>query len=193
MNSMNAWLDKELDARTVQQLKENSSWFLFLGIGLVVLGALALIYSFAATLFSVIYLGIFLLALGVFEGFKSFKIQYWGNFFLHLALSFLYIVAGIFIIRDPALNAVTLTLLLAICFGISGILKLFFSFSKQTPHRAWLALDGALTLLLGILIWAQWPLSGLWVIGTLVGINAIITGWTWIMLSSTVKNLKVRR
>lgn len=187
---MNGWLDRELDVRAVQQLKESSSWFLALGIGLVVLGTLALMYSFAATLFSVIYLGLFLLLFGIFEAVKSWKVQHWGNFFLHLALSFLYIVAGVFIIRDPALSAVTLTLLLAVCFVVGGLLKLFFSFSKQAPHRGWLAFDGALNVLLGILIYTQWPLSGLWIIGMLVGINIAVTGWTWIMLASAVKNLR---
>jgi uncharacterized membrane protein HdeD (DUF308 family) len=186
---MNSWIDKELDVRAVQQLKESSGWFFALGIGLVILGTLALIYSVAATLFSIIYLGLFLLLFGIFEAVKSFKVRHWGNFFLHLALSFLYVVAGVFIIRDPALSAVALTLLIATCFIIGGLLKLFFSFSKQSPHRSWLAFDGALNLLLGFLIYSQWPLSGLWVIGMLVGINIAVTGWTWIMLSSAVKEL----
>ena len=59
------------------------------------------------------------------------------------------------------------------------------------PHKGLLLFNGIITLILGILIWAEWPFSGLWVIGTLVGIDAIFTGWTWILLSLKAKNLKL--
>lgn len=176
-----------------QQLRENKNWYLFLGASLVVFGTLAVIFALTSTLVSVIYLGILLVILGLFEGIKSFKINRWSNFFLHLFLSILYIVGGIFIMLNPAINALTLTLLLAIFFVISGILKTIFALTQQITHKGWLLLNGLLTLLLGILIWAEWPYSGLWVIGTLVGIDAIITGWTWIMLALTIGKFETKK
>jgi uncharacterized membrane protein HdeD (DUF308 family) len=59
------------------------------------------------------------------------------------------------------------------------------------PHKGWILISGAITLLLGILIWAQWPYSGLWVIGTFIGIDMILTGITWVQLSLIAKNLDV--
>jgi uncharacterized membrane protein HdeD (DUF308 family) len=173
----------------MQQLKKNANWFLLLGIGLIVLGMLAVFFTFTSTLFSIVYLGAFLIVLGAFEAIKSFKINLWSNFFLHIFLAILYIAAGIFILAYPVINAVTLTLLLAIFFVISGIAKIIMAWSPQAVHKGWLAFNGAVTLLLGILIWQQWPLSGLWVIGMLVGIDAIFTGWTWVMLALAVKRL----
>jgi uncharacterized membrane protein HdeD (DUF308 family) len=49
--------------------------------------------------------------------------------------------------------------------------------------RGWQALDGAITLLLGLLVLAQWPVSGLWVIGLFVGIDLIFYGCAWIALA----------
>jgi uncharacterized membrane protein HdeD (DUF308 family) len=174
---------------SAQQLKDNWGWYFGLGIGLIVLGFLAIIFSWASTIFSVIYLGFFLITIGMFEGVQSFKMSLWSSFFLHLFLSILFIVGGFFTVVHPAANAITLTLLLAIFFVVSGILKIVFALSMYILHRGWLILNGALTLFLGILIWQQWPASGFWVIGLFVGIDAIFTGWTWVMLSLTAKNL----
>ena len=187
---MNNRLNRALDSRTIKQLKENANWFLILGISLVVLGTLGIIFSYVSTLFSVVYLGSFLIVLGIFEGIKSFKVHQWSNFFLHLSLSIVYTMGGFFIVFYPIINAISLTLLLALFFIVAGILRIVFSISKHTPHRAWLALNGLLTLLLGILIVYQWPLSGLWVIGMFVGIDILFTGWTWIMLSMAVKKIE---
>jgi uncharacterized membrane protein HdeD (DUF308 family) len=49
-------------------------------------------------------------------------------------------------------------------------------------------LGGLIDVLLGVLIWMQWPLSGLWVIGLFVGISMIYNGWTWVLLGLALKN-----
>jgi len=181
----------KFDASAVQQFKANSSWYLLLGIGSVILGTLALIYSFKSTLISVLFIGILLVVMGIFEIVQSFKLSKWGSFFLHLFLGVLYVIGGFFIFSNPALNAFTLTLILAIFFIVSGILRMFFALVQHIPHKGWLFLNGLVTLILGLLIWNQWPVSGLWVIGTLMGIDAIFTGWTLIMLSLQSKKIKL--
>lgn len=177
--------------QSIKQLRENWGWYLTLGISLVVLGTLAIFYSYASTIFSVIYFGAFLTILGIFEGIQAFKMSKWGTFFLHLLLSALFIIGGAFIVFFPTINAISLTLLLAAFLIASGILKIIFSFDRNVPYKGWLVLNGISSLLLGILIWLQWPLSGLWVIGMLTGIDAIFTGWAWIMLSISAKNLTI--
>lgn len=172
---------------SVKQLKENSHWFLGLGISLVVLGALAIIFSYATTLLSVVYFGIFMIIVGCVQAVKSYKINLWATFLLHLFLSVLYIICGLFIVLYPAVNAISLTLLLALFFIISGILKIVFALCSHVPCPFWLLFNGFVTLFLGGCIWSEWPMSGLWVIGTLLGIEAVITGWTFIMLSLLAK------
>jgi uncharacterized membrane protein HdeD (DUF308 family) len=173
----------------LEQLKQNWKWYLALGAGLVALGTLALMFSATTTFFSVMYLGIFLVIIGGFEAAQSFRINKWSSFALHLLLSVLYVIAGFFIALNPTLNALSLTLLLAIFFVVSGVARIIFSYTSHSPYRGWLLLNGILTLILGILVWYQWPLSGFWVIGAFVGIDAIFTGWTWIALSLAAHNL----
>jgi uncharacterized membrane protein HdeD (DUF308 family) len=47
-------------------------------------------------------------------------------------------------------------------------------------------IDAIITLLLGILIWAHWPSSSVWAIGTLIGVSLIFSGISRLMLSSAV-------
>ena len=172
------------------QLHKNWHWYLLFGIGLVVLGTLAMLFSYTATIFSVIYIAGFLLVVGAVEVVQAFKMRFWSKFFLHLILGVLYLLAGGFILMNPAYNAITLTLLLAIFFAISGMFKILFALASNLPHRGWLILNGVLSLLLGLLIWQQWPVSGLWAIGLFVGIDVVFTGWSWIMLSLAARRLK---
>lgn len=182
MNGFNT-MEQNLNSLLNKQLKENWQWYLALGIGLVIFGSLAIMFALTSTLVSVVYLGALLMILGIFEMIKSFKINKWGGFALHFSLGILYLVGGIFMVWHPLANAVTLTLLLAIFFIFSGIMRIFFALSHNMPHKMWLLLNGVITLILGALIWYQLPTAGLWVIGTFLGIDMIFTGWTWIMLS----------
>jgi hypothetical protein len=63
------------------------------------------------------------------------------------------------------------------------------SLMHRFPHWGWLVLHGAINLLLGIFIWRQWPLSGLWVISLFIGIDMICNGWSLVMLGMAAKNI----
>lgn len=189
MNNENKRYGLPVHELSKQQLKDNANWFLGLGIGLIIVGTFALIFSYITTLFSVMYFGAFMVVVGLFEAVKSFKMHLWSNFFLHLFLAVLYIVGGGFIVMYPAINAVSLTLLLSLFFIVSGILKIIFVLTCKTPNTFWLLANGLITLLLGVCIWNQWPFSGLWFIGMLIGIETIFTGWTYIMLGVIAKKI----
>ena len=178
----NYWSDN-LSPAAEKQLRENKGWFQLLGIGLVALGALAIVFSLSSTLITVMLIGVGMAIYGVLEGIKAFKLSKWSNFFLHLFLSVLYIVSGVFIAFNPMLNALSLTMVLAIFFVVAGILRVFFALTNKLPNKFSALLNGVLTIILGGLLWYQWPISGLWAIGTLLGIDAIVTGWNWIMLA----------
>jgi len=168
-------------------LKEKANMIFLLGILLIIVGTLAIVFSFTSTILSVMFLGALLLTEGIIEAVQTFTIKKWSTFLLHLLISILFIVSGIFIIAYPGINAISLTLFFAILFVAVGIYKIFFALTKNVPHSGWLLLNGALNLLIGVLIWQQWPASGLWVLGTFVGIDMLLTGWTWVMLALAAK------
>jgi uncharacterized membrane protein HdeD (DUF308 family) len=171
----------------IEEVRKHSTWFLVLGIALVILGMIAIGWAVATTIVSVIFLGWLLIIGGVLHVFHGFKHRPWSGFFINLLAGVLYAVAGFVMVANPALAAVTLTLLIAMILIVAGLFRLFVAFSTPLDHRGWLILNGVVSILLGVMIWRSWPVSGLWVIGMFVGIDMIFDGWTEIMLALSVR------
>lgn len=173
----------------VEELKRAWGWFFALGIIMIILGTIALGSSVALTLVSVVLLGILLIVAGILSAAHAFLRKKWGGFFLDLFIGFLYLMVGTMLVGNPAEAAITLTLLIALFLLLGGVFRIVVALTVRLHHRAWLLLNGIVTLLLGVLIWKQWPLSGLWVIGLFIGIDMIFYGWSLIMLGLAAKNL----
>ncbi len=172
------------------ELKKNWGWFFALGLALVVLGIIALGASVATTMVSILFLGWLLIiggALSVVHAF--FREKKWGGFFIDLLTGILYLVVGFMLVANPAAGAVALTLLIAFFLIFEGVFRIGVALSARWHHWGWLLLNGIITLVLGIAIWAQWPLTGLWVIGLFIGIELIFNGWGLIMLGVAAKSI----
>ena len=89
----------------------------------------------------------------------------------------------------PEKSAIALTLIMAIFLIVSGIVRIVVALLERFPGWGWVLLNGAVALLLGLLIRREWPLSGLVVIGLYVGIEMVFNGWYWVMLGIGLKKL----
>lgn len=174
-------------ATEIETLRNHWKWFLALGIGMVVLGTIALGCSVLTTVAAVVVFGFLMLAGGIAEIISAFWAGKWSGTLIHLLIGILYTVVGVMIIDTPVQSAEQLTLLLAFFLMFSGVLRIVFALSEQFTGWGWVLLNGAVTLLLGMLIYKQWPYSGLWVIGLFVGIEMIFNGWAWVMLSLAIR------
>jgi uncharacterized membrane protein HdeD (DUF308 family) len=163
-------------------------WLLALGIILVVVGTIAIGMPLLTSLATALTIGALLLVGGVTQLVGAFWTRDWSGFFLMLLMGVLYVVVGLLFLRSPGEALLALTLLLACSLMVSGVLRIVGSLMYRFPHWGWIFFGGILNLILGILIWQQWPLS-LLVIGLFVGIDMIWSGWTWIMLALRLKNL----
>lgn len=173
----------------IEEVRKHSTWFLAIGIALVILGVVAIGSAVAMTIVSVMFLGWLLILGGLFEVIHGFTRRPWSGFFINLMGGVLYAVAGLVMVANPALAAVTLTLVIAIVLIVAGLFRLFIAFSTPLHHRGWLILNGAISILLGAMIWDSWPVSGLWVIGMFIGIDMVVDGWTEIMLAISARSL----
>lgn len=167
----------------LEQFSRNWGWFLALGIIMLVLGILALGSALVVTLVSMIFFGWVLIFAGGFEAVQSFWQKRWGGFFLHLLVGLLYVIVGFMLVVNPEASAVALTLLMAIFFIVAGIFRIVASLTMRFPQWGWMLVSGIAALILGVLIWRQWPASGFLIIGLFIGIELILTGWSWVMLS----------
>jgi uncharacterized membrane protein HdeD (DUF308 family) len=159
-----------------------------MGIGLMILGLIAIGYSLIATLATALVFGILLLTSALFQVVTALWGRSWRGFFLHLLAGVLYFIAGLFMIENPLVTALGLTLLIAACLLVGGILRIVLSVIERFEGWGWALLTGVVSLLLGAAIWRQWPLSGLWVIGLFVGIEMLFSGLSWVMLGLAVRS-----
>jgi uncharacterized membrane protein HdeD (DUF308 family) len=173
----------------LEALKKNSGWFLVMGIILVLAGTAAVGSSFFATLATVMAFGIIILVGGVAQIISTLCCRKWGGFLLELLAGILYLIIGLLMINHPLQAAAGITLMVAAFLMVGGMFRIIVSVTERFESWGWILLNGVVTLLLGILLWRQWPLSGLWAIGIFVGIQMIFSGFSWIMLSMTVKRL----
>jgi uncharacterized membrane protein HdeD (DUF308 family) len=164
-------------------------WLMILGFVLVVVGMLAIGAPFIASLATALTIGVLLIMGGVAELVGAFWTRDWSGFFLMLLMGVLYVVVGLLFVHHPGVALAALTLLLACSLIVSGTFRIVGSLMYRFPHWGWVLVGGVLNLVLGLLIWQQWPDSKLWVLGLFVGIDMIFSGWTWIMLALRLKTL----
>ena len=173
----------------LQELRRNWGWFVALGAALVVIGTVAICYPFLASVVAVEVFGFLLLIGAGVQVASGIWARRWSGFFLHLLGGLLYLFVGLVLVEHPGLGLALYTLLLAVFFVAGGLVRIVFALSQRFSGWGWTLLGGGVSLLLGIIIWRQFPLSALWVIGTVVGIDLIFTGWSWVMLGLGLRNL----
>jgi uncharacterized membrane protein HdeD (DUF308 family) len=179
-------------AQELEQLRKNSIWLLILGIVLIIVGIAAIGSAFVATLTTVLVFGILLIIGGGVQIVNAFCSGRWRAFWLHLLAGILYLVLGFLLVQHPVAFAAAFTLVLAACFMIGGLFRIFTALIDRFPGWGWVLLNGIITLILGVMIWRQWPDSTLWVIGLFVGIDMLFAGWTWVMTAVAVRSLPQR-
>jgi uncharacterized membrane protein HdeD (DUF308 family) len=170
-------------------LRAKWGWILALGIVYVVAGCIALGSVMMATVASVLIVGVMMIVAGVAEIFNAFQLKGWGGFLVWLLLGALYIVAGFITFENPLFAAALLTLLLGASLVASGIVRIILAFSmKREQPWIWLLLSSIVTLLLGLLILAHWPISSVYVLGIFLGLDLIMAGAGWIGLSLALRH-----
>lgn len=167
---------------TPESFKRNWGWLLALGVIWIVLGAIAVIAPFAATLATELLLGALFLVGGLAQVIQAFRCRDWPGILLHALGGMLAVVLGGVLVIFPLQGMLTLTLALSAFFIVAGGLKILYALNQRPLRRwGWILFSGVLGVVVGALIWMQWPGSAAWVLGILVGVELIVTGW-WMVL-----------
>ncbi|WDI42844.1 HdeD family acid-resistance protein [Bremerella sp. P1] len=167
--------------------KPSVTFLLIMGVLTAILGVVA-IGSPAVAGTAVVYIvGAIMLIAGISQVAMGLKAEGWSHKLLPLILGGVTTLGGIAVLAHPVLGMEILTLILAVYFVAEGIWKIVASFSFR-PAQGWLAIlfSGFITWLLGAMIWAQWPASGMWAIGILVGVDLLTTGIALIAVAMTL-------
>ena len=174
---------------TVGAVRKASGWSMLWGILMFICGILAISLPLASSIGIVIVLAWLILFAGISHLIFAFQSHSVGGFLWQVLLAVVYGIAGVYMLMNPLLGVLSLTLVLAVFLLFEGILEIALYFGiRRVRYSGWVLFDGIITLILGILIWAQWPSSSAWVIGTLVGISLIFSGISRVMLSLAVRD-----
>ena len=173
----------------VDFIKQEAGTAKWVGVLLLITGFLALIAPFAAGLSIALLVGVLFIISGLAQLVIVFKAGSFGRGLLLAVLALLSLVAGVYMVMQPVAALATLTLFLAGYFIASGVIEAIGAFgAKPASGWGWLLFGGIVSILLGVMIWRQFPLSGAWAIGTLVGVRMIMSGWTLIAVGSLAKD-----
>ena len=173
----------------LSSLGSNWGWFVALGVILIVLGFFALSAVVVASLATALFIGWLMLIGGLIEVGGSFWSRRWSGFFLHLLSGILSVIVGLFFVRAPIGALLALTLLLACLLMVAGLFRIIAALTYRFSCWGWPLLSGIIDVILGVMIWQEWPASALWVIGLFLGINLIFRGFNWIALGLALRTM----
>lgn len=172
--------------------RSRSGWDILWGLLLVVAGIAILVHAVAATVISVFFFG-WLAVIGGLVGLVAglFRIGK-GGFWPAIISGALLLVLGIVILRNPAVTAATLTLLAGTVFLMGGVIRLVAAFQID-QNRGVMIFSGIVSLVLGLIVVLNLLEASLILLGTLLGVQALVDGITllilgrWRVVDSTVQ------
>jgi uncharacterized membrane protein HdeD (DUF308 family) len=173
----------------INDIKKGINGSLLIGILLIVLGIVAIAQPTVSTIFAETWFALILVSAGAAKLVYAFQTRNEGGFLWKLLLSILYTATGVMLFVNPLKGVLTLTLLLAGFVLTEGLFELILAFRLRPQQNwTWALGNGIITLLLGAMIWFQWPFNAPWLIGTLVGVSVLFTGVSRVMLSLNARS-----
>ena len=168
------------------------SWKGLMAVGIlaIVVGCIAILVPAVASVGTAIFIGWILLVAGAFLVAAAFSAHSVGTLVLRMAWAILTVLVGAWLIVEPHNGTLTLTLVLGLYFLFMGLTRITVAFlGRGQPNAGLVGLNGAASLLIGVLVLAEFPSSADWAIGLLVGIDLIFAGWTLTSVALVGKDL----
>jgi len=165
--------------------------YLFTGILLIVFGLVVLFSPVAAGEVVVNVAAIVLVITGIVRLAHAFKSQGKTDTVLSTLLGAVIAGLGVLVWLNPDLGSGFLTILLTIFFLAHGVWKITAAFDfRRYAAWGWLLLSGLVSLVFAWLMWRQWPVSGAWAIGILLGLDLLFTGSVTVLLALAIKRAR---
>lgn len=174
----------------VETIKSNAKTAKWMGILLLIAGICALLSPLAAGISVTLIIGALLLLGGFSQLVLVFQAGSIGEGLLMALIGVLWIIAGGYSLSQPASALGAMTLFLAAYFIASGIIESIGAFGARPAQGwGWLLFSGIVSVVLGVMIWRQFPLSGVWAVGVLVGVRMVMTGSALLAIGSAAKEV----
>jgi len=170
-------------------VKKNATTAKWVGVLIVIAGFLSLMSPLAGGLSITVVIGTMILLAGIMQLVLVFRAGSFGEGLFLALLGLLGIVTGGYTLMHPAAALAALTLLLSAWFVASGIIESIAAFgARDNKGWGWILFSGIVSVLLGLMLWSQFPLSGAWAVGTLVGVRLLFSGFSLISVAGSVSS-----
>jgi len=173
----------------MEEIRNSWGWFLALGILLMIIGAICIVGDVTATFATVLVFGWLLLISGTVALVHAFRTMTWSGFFLSLLSALFRGFTGYLLIRYPLAGAASLTLLLASFFVVGGVFRAIGAGMMKFPRWGWSVFSGLVSLVLGVMLLTQLPVSSIWFIGFAIGVDLIVDGASLIGFATAINTL----
>ena len=171
-------------------IKENASTAILVGAVLVIAGLLALFAPLVIGLSITIMVGVMLVIGGIGQCLLAFRAGAFGRAMIMLVIGVLMTMAGFYMMSQPVAGLASITLMLVIYLIVAGLCEIIVALQlRPADGWGWAMFNGAITLLLGVMLWRQFPLSGAWALGVLFGIKMIFSGWILVYIGRSAKQV----
>ena len=168
--------------------KKNASFAVMSGVVLIIMGTLALLSPLVAGLSITIFVGVLLTIGGIVRCILAFDAGAFGRRILTFVGGILMTIAGLYMMSQPVAGLASITLILVAYLVVAGLLEVVAAFQiRPAEGWGWELFNGIVTLLLGLMLWRQFPLSGAWAVGILFGIKMIFNGWALVFIGRMAK------
>jgi uncharacterized membrane protein HdeD (DUF308 family) len=180
--------DTQINESTfLQEIRKNSGLTIALGAILLVVGFAIMGSPLVAGISVSLIVGIMLILSGVSQFVFAVKS---GKGLLTISIAALTTIIGGYMIANPGAALASLTIILAAYLVVSGIFEIILAVQvRPAPGWLWALFGGFISLWLGAMIWGQFPLSGAWAIGILLGLRVFFSGWTMLMLGFAARRI----
>jgi uncharacterized membrane protein HdeD (DUF308 family) len=165
-------------------------WFVVLGIALIALGVIAWLNVGTGIAAGTILIGASPLVGGAFQIIHAFLTKEWHGFVLSLSCGVLYLIGGLLIMNEPVHGALVLTILAGATLVVSGIIRTVLALEhRNMPAWGLVLLSGVVSIAVGCLLYVSLPWSGLWVLGTLIALDLVVQGVSWLYVGLMLRTV----
>jgi uncharacterized membrane protein HdeD (DUF308 family) len=179
----------EADTSSARVVREAWGGTFVLGMLTALIGLIAIVGAPVTGFISVILLGAFLVVSGIFEAYHALTHHEGGNRLLFLLGGLLSIVVGAVLVMRAGAGLAAITLVLAGYFIANGLFRIVTSVADRYLHWGWDFFQGAVSIFLGVVVFARWPTSTLWLVGTLVGVEIFFRGCGLVVAGLDIRRL----
>jgi uncharacterized membrane protein HdeD (DUF308 family) len=166
------------------KVKKASGWYIALGIGLILAGIVMIGRPLYVGVALTTLLGMLFIFTGVLYLLNTFMAMSAGGALFRISLGLINIGAGAWLLTRPAQGLQALTVILGVALVLGGISKFMLARAMTgTPGTGGVLISAALSILLAVLIFMRLPSSSEVVIGVIIGIDFIMSGWSLTMIA----------